>query len=80
MATVLKLAHPRAVASILLDLRSVSAEIDRCCGLAKSLDDDDLAAWDRLDDRAAELRAELDAAMLEYAGVGLDQIREAIGC
>lgn len=80
MASVLKIGQTREVAAILRDLREASAENARFEKRRHVLDDDALTAWDRLDDRIIALRAELDALVLDRLGVGLDQIKEAIGC
>ncbi|WEK42950.1 MAG: hypothetical protein P0Y64_16655 [Candidatus Sphingomonas colombiensis] len=80
MATVLKLTPARDAATICRDLRDARASVDAFVSNAPNLNDDQLAAWDRLDDRIFALRAELDAMLLDQTGVSLGQIREAMGC
>lgn len=78
MASVFKLPTQRDAATICRDLREARATVAGYVANAADLDDDGRLAWDRADDRVSILRAELDATLLDQAGVGLEQIREAI--
>lgn len=78
MASVFKLPTQREAATICRDLRDARATVAGYVADAADLDDDGRLAWDRADDRVTNLRAELDAALLNQLGVGLEQIREAI--
>lgn len=80
MASVLKLDPQREAAAILRDIRAAMASDAAFQKRRHSLTDAEVDDWCKAADRIDELRAELDATVLETLGVGLDQIKEAIGC